>query len=180
MLKQTINSPESTSALQFLRKHLFQFLWLIRQIYLYPKINVMILTQTNLFKAVFISAVFIAISITAFSNNTTSGNPETVVAPAVLISWNAAPAAKGIALSWSTNKETNASNYVIERSTDGIEYTDAAMIFTSGNGTTNTKMDYSFTDKSAGSQGTIYYRLRMVGMDGKYVRSDVQVVKTGK
>ena len=110
----------------------------------------------------------------------------TPVAPAAslpvdLVSFNATPADKGVALNWITDKEMNFSNFVIERSFDGVEYSDVAMIFTESNGNSNTQQDYSYTDKvNTASQALIYYRLRMVDADGKYKRSDVRVVRVGK
>lgn len=103
--------------------------------------------------------------------------------PVQLISWNATVAPKGVALSWSSAKEINVSNYVIERSLDGVEYNDAAMVFTQGDGNSNSnqRLDYSYTDKmTTSSQGLIYYRLRMVDADGSFKRSDVRVVRLGK
>jgi len=101
--------------------------------------------------------------------------------PVQLISWNATVAPKGVALSWSAAKEINVSNYVIERSLDGVEYKDAAMIFTAGDGNSSQRIDYSYTDKmTTSAQGLIYYRLRMVDADGSFKRSAVCVVRLGK
>ncbi len=110
----------------------------------------------------------------------------TPVAPAAslpvdLVSFNATLASKGVVLNWATEKEINFSNFVIERSFDGVEYTDAAMIFTESKGNGIAEQDYSYTDKfNATSQEFIYYRLRMVDADGKFKRSDVRVVRIGK
>ncbi|MBS1563743.1 MAG: hypothetical protein JST39_05105, partial [Bacteroidetes bacterium] len=101
--------------------------------------------------------------------------------PVQLISWNATTNDKGVSLNWSTAKEMNACNYVIERSVDGVEYKDAAMVFTQGDGNSNSRLDYSYTDKiSSASSGLLYYRLRMVDADGKFTRSAVCVVRVGK
>src|SRR5689334_16988158 len=40
---------------------------------------------------------------------------------------------KKIAVTWSTSAEKNASHFVVQRSTDGVEFTDAGIIFTEGN-----------------------------------------------
>jgi len=101
--------------------------------------------------------------------------------PVQLISWNATLASKGVVLSWATAKEMNASNYVIERSLDGVDYNDAGMVFTEGDGNSNQRLDYTYTDKiNTAAQGLIYYRLRMVDVDGSFKRSDVRVVRVGK
>ena len=99
--------------------------------------------------------------------------------PVTLINWNAVFANNNVVLKWATSTEKNASHFIIERSFDGIEYTDAAMLFAVGN--SNLVNNYSFTDKlPAGNGGTIYYRLKMADMDGNYKLSDVRIVRTGK
>ncbi len=100
--------------------------------------------------------------------------------PVELMSFNATLAPKGVALSWATAKEVNTSNFVIERSFDGVEYSDAAMLFTESDGNSNQELDYNYTDKlNTANQGFIYYRLRMVDKDGKFTRSNVVVIRTG-
>jgi hypothetical protein len=101
--------------------------------------------------------------------------------PVDLVSFNGTVAPKGVALSWATAKEVNTSNFVIERSFDGVTYKDAAMIFTEGKGSSNKETNYNYTDKvNTASQALIYYRLRMVDIDGRYTHSSVVVVKVGK
>jgi hypothetical protein len=99
--------------------------------------------------------------------------------PVTLINWNATFANNNIALKWTTTTEKNASHFIIERSFDGIEYSDIAMLFAAGNSDINT--NYSYNDKvPAGNNGIIYYRLKMVDMDGNYKTSDIKIVRIGK
>ncbi len=103
----------------------------------------------------------------------------TKMLPVTLINWSAAFANNSVTLKWATSTEKNASHFVVERSFDGIEYTDAAMLFAAGN--SNLVTNYSFNDKlPAGNSGTIYYRLKIADMDGNYKSSDVRIVRTGK
>lgn len=95
--------------------------------------------------------------------------------PVVLTSWSASLSNNMVALKWSTGTELNASHYVIQKSTDGVDYHDAAVVFAAG--TTNLVQNYSYNDKLAtGSNGTLYYRLKMVDLDGKYKTSDVKTI----
>ncbi|MEO5681972.1 MAG: T9SS type A sorting domain-containing protein [Chitinophagaceae bacterium] len=99
--------------------------------------------------------------------------------PVTLINWTAAYTNNNVSLKWSTSTEKNASHFIIERSFDGVEYSDAAMLFAVGN--SNIVSNYSFTDKvPAGSSGIIYYRLKMQDIDGRYKTSDVRIVRIGK
>jgi hypothetical protein len=116
-----------------------------------------------------------------YSFNFASASAAAASLPVELISWNATVASKGVLLNWSSAKEMNVSNYVIERSLDGVEYKDAAMVFTQGDGNSSQRLDYSYTDKmTTSAQGLIYYRLRMVDADGSFKRSAVCVVRLGK
>ena len=52
-----------------------------------------------------------------------------------------------VELTWTTSLEVNVSHYVIERSTDGVNFTDAGIVFATGN--TTAKKNYSFPDDIA-------------------------------
>lgn len=79
-------------------------------------------------------------------------------------------------LSWVSSREENLSAYVIERSTDGSEYKDIAMVF--ANGTTELESRYSYQDNALpAAKGILYYRLRMIDMDQKYRYSETRLVK---
>jgi len=124
------------------------------------------------------------------TNNGWSGNdqfsllfrgtpPAGATLPVTIINWNAVYANSNVILKWTTTTERNASHFIIERSFDGLEYSDIAMIFAAGNSDIN--VNYSYTDKvSAGNSGTIYYRLKMVDMDARYKTSDIRIVRIGK
>lgn len=98
--------------------------------------------------------------------------------PVKLTSFNASLVNKKVALTWSTAQEKDASHFVIERSTNGIDFTDAGIIFTEGN--SETSRSYSFKDPATASgNGILYYRLRMVDLDGKYEHSPIRLIKLG-
>ena len=84
-----------------------------------------------------------------------------------------------IDLKWSTEIETNLSHFIVERSTDGINFSDAALVFAYGN--TTSKSDYSFPDNiSRILSGSVYYRVISISDNGKAVYSDVRIIKINK
>lgn len=98
--------------------------------------------------------------------------------PVKLINWNATYNNNTVSLKWATTQEINASHFIIERSTDGVEYTDAAMIVAAGN--SDILVNYSYNDKiPGGNSGVLYYRLRSVDMDGKNTVSDIRIIRLG-
>lgn len=86
---------------------------------------------------------------------------------------------KRVDLSWTTEYEKNVSHFIVERSTDGVNYSDAGMVFAYGN-TTDSK-NYTMHDNISNLQATvIYYRLRSVDIDGKNELSNIRVIRIGK
>lgn len=67
-------------------------------------------------------------------------------------------------LEWETASESNAMDYLIQRSEDGMEWDEIANLQASGNTTTTT--NYQFTDKRIGG-GLKYYRLLQRDFDGE-------------
>lgn len=66
-------------------------------------------------------------------------------------------------LEWITATEQNVSHFVVERSPDGMTYSDLATVEAAGNSTT--AQTYSYVDANV-PQGGHYYRLRTVDLDG--------------
>lgn len=97
--------------------------------------------------------------------------------PVVLKSFNATLENKKPVISWASSTESNFSHYVVERSVTGSDFTDAAILFANGNSSAESK--YSYTDNAVPSiaKGVLYYRLRMVDMDGKYKYSETRLVR---
>jgi hypothetical protein len=101
------------------------------------------------------------------------------VLPVKLVSFSATLNNNKTDLKWTTATENNLSHFVIEKSTDGKSFTNAAVVFAKGN--TTDKTDYNFTDNNITSQvGMIYYRLRSVDNDGKNELSDTRIIHLGK
>ncbi len=82
-------------------------------------------------------------------------------------------------LKWVTSAEINLSHFVVQKSTDGTNFTDAGIVFAYGS--TTGKTNYGFVDDLGAEQARIvYYRLRSEDIDGKSQYSDTRVIKLGK
>ncbi len=84
-----------------------------------------------------------------------------------------------VVLHWNTAREQNFSHFTVEKSLNGNEFSDAGIIFSMDD--SDQARAYSFTDKlRAGETGIIYYRLKMVDVDGKTQLSPIKIVKLGE
>lgn len=94
--------------------------------------------------------------------------------PVKLTSFTAANKNNTVTLKWQTQYEQNSSHYNIQRSTDGLNFTDAARVSAAGN--SNLPLNYSHNDllpAAVQSQKTVFYRLQPVDVDGKFSYSQV-------
>ncbi len=99
--------------------------------------------------------------------------------PLVLLNFNATLNNKKVALNWTTGKEKELSHFVVERSVNGIDYDEVGMVIALGNSAV--KVDYSFPDvTNTKASGVLYYRLKMVDMDGRVQRSAVRLIRMGE
>ena len=94
--------------------------------------------------------------------------------PLTLLSFNSSLENKNVILHWQTAQEINTSYFIIERSTNGTDFSSIGKIVASGN--SSTTKNYSYTDTKP-INGTNYYRLKMLDTDGKYIYSKVLVIK---
>jgi hypothetical protein len=81
-----------------------------------------------------------------------------------------------VTVSWSVAREVNTTKYVVERSTDGNNFTAiGSMPYTGAPGTDNA---YQYPDNGAYAiGGTVYYRIREEEIDGQAVFSKVVSVR---
>ncbi len=105
-------------------------------------------------------------------------NPDNGPLPITLVSFSATLLQSGsVKLDWKTSMEINCSKYKIERSSDGIMFSEVATV--DGSGTTSIVHNYSANDNVPSSTGAIiYYRLKQIDLDGKGSYSKVVSVKT--
>lgn len=130
--------------------------------------------QQNLLKAallIFVTALSILSNGRSLTTGTIPG--KATIFSVVLTNTNK------VDLKWSTEMESDLSHFIVERSIDGKNYSDAALVFAYG--TTTTRSDYVFTDNISKIQaGEIYYRISSIGSDGKSQYSDIRIVRTSK
>ena len=85
--------------------------------------------------------------------------------PVTLISFNAISASNNHRLYWNVTNEVDMEMYAIERSSDGRNFTRVGALGASGN------TQYNFN--IAAVPGTVYYRLKMLDVDGSYEYSRI-------
>ena len=80
-----------------------------------------------------------------------------------------------VLLNWKTENEINTSHFVIERSADGIRFNGIGNVTANGRNNTGGSFSYAFTDNDAINQSSqrLYYRLRMVDIDGNFKYSNI-------
>lgn len=103
---------------------------------------------------------------------------QPITLPVKLIDFTANYTKPNVLLQWSTAQEHNFSHFILERSSDGGNFSQVALVF--GSGESDQKLTYSYTDKDmAGRGGIIYYRLKEVDVDGKFSYSSVRIIRLG-
>ena len=78
-----------------------------------------------------------------------------------------------VQLSWNATNAIGFSNFVVERSVDGILFTKVGVV----NANNNINNTYNFTDVDYPKASIIYYRLKMVDANGTFKNSDIVSVK---
>jgi hypothetical protein len=93
--------------------------------------------------------------------------------PIILTRFTAARRGNQALLQWQTGVEENTSNFIIERSADGAQFTTIGTIAAAGN--SNKPLNYAFTDLAPG-KNTNYYRLKQTDLDGHFTYSPIKVL----
>jgi hypothetical protein len=78
-------------------------------------------------------------------------------------------------LKWETQTETNNNYFSIEKSFDGINFTEIGTIFSKGN--SYNIQTYEYTDVDIEKNNTYYYRLKQTDYDGTFSYSKIEKVK---
>jgi len=109
----------------------------------------------------------------------TSQAPVEFNLPLVLTQFNVTITNGKVKVNWVTGKEKQLSHFVVERSTNGIDFIAIGEVKAKGN--SNVKINYSFTDQTTGAvKGVICYRLKLVDLEMRYQRTSVEVVRLGE
>lgn len=110
-----------------------------------------------------------------YMNGTVSGNEQQIRLKSFSVTRKEG---NQVWLSWTTEQEGQTSHFVIERSANGVDYEEAGLFFTAENVDAN---NYLFKDTvRKKTEGTVYYRLRIVDMDGAALYSAVQFLPVAK
>lgn len=95
----------------------------------------------------------------------------TGVLPVTVTDFTAQKNNETVLLKWYATFETNFKKYEIERSTDGIGY------YKIGEVAGRNLANYSFTDNNLPNTNTVFYRLKMIDIDGQFSNSKIVSVK---
>ncbi|HSL89606.1 MAG TPA: zinc-dependent metalloprotease family protein [Ignavibacteriaceae bacterium] len=90
--------------------------------------------------------------------------------PVELISFIAEASLNGITLKWKTATETNNNGFSVEKSSNGVSFTEIS--FVKGMGTTINQSEYLFNDDNV-KVGRFFYRLKQIDYDGTYSYSNI-------
>jgi hypothetical protein len=109
--------------------------------------------------------------VTLFSPFTLASRNASNPLPIELVSFNCDLAnSDNVGLTWVTATETNTDYFSVERSVDGINFTEVGK--QTGAGTSLSTLSYTFNDKNA-LKGNSYYRLKMFDKSGKFKYSEI-------
>lgn len=102
-------------------------------------------------------------------------NPGDFILSLELINFTASLNTNQIFLNWTSAHEFNSSHFDIERSIDGTKFSKIGSVNAIGN--TIAQNDYHFIDNQIPVSSIIYYRLKIVDQDGKFVYSNVIIIR---
>ena len=94
--------------------------------------------------------------------------------PVKFIAFNVSKQNNNVIVEWVTAEEVNSSYYEIQRSINGNDWTAIGTVNAALN--SNSTKTYSFTDKNISAK-IVYYRIRQVDIDGRFVITPVRSIK---
>ena len=117
-------------------------------------------------------AQFWGLGATDWTNDTrtTFSYTTTCTLPLKLLSFTASRNNNIVSLSWQTTEEINTSHFNIQRSVDGVNFSNVGNVTAKGNGSAS----YNYADNIEKVNGAkVYYRLQMMDRDGKFTFSKI-------
>jgi Concanavalin A-like lectin/glucanases superfamily/Secretion system C-terminal sorting domain len=106
---------------------------------------------------------------------------SSVALPVKLTSFIAVNNNNNIKLQWQTQYEQDSKHYIIQRSADGVNFTDIDKVNAAGN--SDIPLTYNYTDvlpATLQTVSTVFYRLQSVGIDGEASNSQIVAVDLKK
>lgn len=116
-------------------------------------------------------------AITSFSPFTLASTSIVNPLPIELLSFDATTTEEVVLLDWSTATEINNDFFTVERSYNGKDFNEVAVV--KGAGNSLEKLDYSTTDYYP-LEGISYYRLKQTDFNGDFSYSDLRAVEFNK
>jgi hypothetical protein len=104
-----------------------------------------------------------------------SGSVATGTLPVTWLYFNATQKSDKVVLAWGTSAEMNSAYFIVERSSNGIDFKEAGRVNASNNSVVD--QHYSFNDVITTEQ-KLYYRLKQTDKDGTYNYSKIVSVQT--
>lgn len=146
--------------------------------YHYPYANAVSLQQPSFLKKSLFLLFSTLITFAVFAQSSANNSSAEFMLPLVLKSFDASIHSKKVNLKWVTGHEKDLSHFVVERSTNGTDYAEEAIVFASNNsGATH---NYQFADAlNTTSSGTVYYRLKLMDSRGRHQYSNIRIVRLG-
>jgi hypothetical protein len=95
--------------------------------------------------------------------------------PVKLTDFNAKYNKETAVLTWTTEQEITFSHFIVEKSLNGVDFKETAVVFAKDDGAT--VKEYSYTDDLSANKGTVYYRLKMVDGSQQVQNSVIRVIK---
>jgi uncharacterized repeat protein (TIGR01451 family) len=120
------------------------------------------------------AAIYFDFNAPVITNSTKSWYYINGPLPVILKSFVAEKKMGYVLLKFVTAAEPNFKNFIIERSTDGTNFSPIGTIASRGDATTGSS--YTFNDNSPG-QGINFYRLKMLDIDGRFTYSWILIVQ---
>lgn len=97
-----------------------------------------------------------------------------ITLPVVGLELKANRTRSAVELNWSTVQENNTRQFIIERSTDGVNF--VAIGYRDASFNSTTPRNYEFTD-AATLPRVVFYRIKLTDIDGKYMLSNVVALR---
>lgn len=146
--------------------------------YRYPYTNAVALQQPSFLKKSLFLLFSTLIAFAVFAQNSSNNSSAEFMLPLVLKSFDASIHSKKVNLKWVTGHEKDLSHFVIERSTNGSDYAEEAIVFASNN--SGAVHNYHFADAlNTSTSGAVYYRLKLMDTRGRHQYSNVRIVRLG-
>lgn len=110
-------------------------------------------------------------SYTGFGHFTMKMGEDGAALPVTLVALNAQPQASDINVTWTTDIEINNQGFNVERSTDGMNFTNIGWV--EGHDNSTVQNNYSLLDENVVPNTLYYYRLNQVDNNGNHTLSQI-------